>query len=210
MRLIRKYESAKKQFDLFSHIAFIATLWITLISLFNTSESVPLQYSDYTSTKYHITFQYPSDWTVNEKTNRFEEGADIKISIDHPGRPQMTIDYTENLLSEYRNHDIENAVRELQNRFTSDFSYDYRMIEQPTFLAIDNVKTGTFVFTFKAKDISDPITGAMQLWLTYVGNSAYLLNFISTPDTFDSAENEEMRSRLISTIRFLNAGNQTS
>jgi len=56
------------------------------LSLFNSCESLPIQYTNYTSDKYQIKFQYPSDWILKEKTNRFEEGSDISISDDNIGR----------------------------------------------------------------------------------------------------------------------------
>ncbi|RPJ32455.1 MAG: hypothetical protein EHM25_00810 [Nitrosopumilales archaeon] len=42
--------------------------------------SFALQFTDYTSEKYQIQFQYPSDWLIKEKANRSDEGAEIDIS----------------------------------------------------------------------------------------------------------------------------------
>jgi hypothetical protein len=37
-------------------------------------------WATYTSDKYGISFEYPSDWVVEEKTNRFESGSDVLAS----------------------------------------------------------------------------------------------------------------------------------
>jgi len=57
----------------------------------NSSQSLPLQYSNYTSDKYQIQFQYPSDWLIKEKTTRFEEGSDITISNNNIASGQIGI-----------------------------------------------------------------------------------------------------------------------
>jgi hypothetical protein len=53
------------------------------------------------------------------------------------------------------------------------------------------------------------IEGAMQYWVTIAGNNAYVIRFISTPETFDSPEKTQIRDDLIKSIKFLSANNLT-
>lgn len=181
----------------------------SLLLLPNIGQSLPVQYTNYTSDKYQIEFQYPSNWTLAEKTNRFEEGSDVSITDDKIGRGDMSIGYIDDLLTYYGSTDLETAVTNLHKGLIDDYQYDYRTIESPSFSTIDNHKTGSFLVTFEKKYETDPIKGAAQWWITFVGNHAYLFNFISTPETFDSVEYTQVRDHLIKSIKFLGTNNQT-
>jgi len=97
----------------------------------------------------------------------------------------------------------------LHKGIVSGFEYDYRTVEPPSFLEIDGQRAGTFLITFKQKYETDPIVGASQWWITYLGNHGYTFNFISSPDTFDSADYTEIRDHFIKSIKFLGVNNQT-
>jgi hypothetical protein len=43
-------------------------------------ESLALQYVNYTSYKYKIQFQYPTDWVQGEKISIHDPGADISVT----------------------------------------------------------------------------------------------------------------------------------
>ena len=47
----------------------------------------------------------------------------------------------------------------------------------------------------------------MQLWIMFVGSRSYKINFISTQDMFDSAENIEILDHVIKSIKFLGGNN---
>ena len=58
--------------------AFIFSKLVFYIPSINGSFA--LQFTDYTSKKNQIQFQYPSDWQIKEKANRLDEGSQIDIS----------------------------------------------------------------------------------------------------------------------------------
>jgi len=171
---------------------------------------VPLQYSNYTSDKYKIQFQYPSNWLIEEKTNRFEEGSDVMISNNNVASGRIGISFFDDLLEAFGTTNLQSATNDLHKDLLNSFTYDYRTIESPTFLNIDGQKFGTFLLTAKQKYETDPFRGAQQFWITMVGNNGYMINFISTPEAFDSPENTEIRDHLIKSIKFLGTNNQTS
>ena len=55
-----------------------ASIFLTL--LLNGSDTLALQYVNYTSYKYKIQFQYPTDWVQSEKLSSHDKGADISVS----------------------------------------------------------------------------------------------------------------------------------
>lgn len=116
----------------------------------------------------------------------------------------------DDLLRGFGTSDLQSAVVDFHDGITSGFEFDYRTIESPTFLNIDGQRSGTFLYTFKDKYETNPITGAVQNWITFVGDRGYLFDFIGNPETFDSPENTEIRDHFIKSIKFLGANNQTS
>jgi PsbP-like protein len=173
------------------------------------SKSLPIQYTNYTSDKYRIQFQYPSDWLIEEKTNRFEE-ADITISNPNSLSDSMAIIFRNDFLKDFGLTDVQSGVISLHEDILNSFKYDYRSIEPPSFLDIDGQRTGTFVVTGKQKYETNPITLAGQTWLTKVGNSGYMMEFFSSPQTFDSPENTEIHDHFIKSIKFLGINNASS
>jgi hypothetical protein len=183
---------------------------VFLLSLPNNSESLPVQYSNYTNDKHQIQFQYPSDWLIKEKTNRFEEGHDITISNNNIASGQLGISFFDDLLEAFGTTDLQSATNDLHEGLITDYTHDWRTIESPTFLTIDGQRSGTFLLTFEEKYETDPILGASQYWVTMVGNNAYTITFFSTPETFDSPENTEIRDRFIKSIKFLGLNNNAT
>lgn len=168
---------------------------------------MPLQYSHYTSDKYQIQLQYPSEWTIHEKTNRFVEGPDTLIS--NIGAGQIGISYASDLLKNFGTVDVQSAVIAFHKSLTTDYTHDYRTIENPSFINIDNQRSGTFLITMKDKYETNSITNVVQYWFTIVGNTGYLIYFISTPEKFDNPENTEIRDHFIKSIKFLGTNNLT-
>jgi len=188
---------------------------LTCLALFfiisNLNDSFALQYSNYTSDKYQIQFQFPSDWLIKEKTNRFDEGADIDISNVDPQKGMIQISLSTGLFAIFGTSDIQSAVKGLYEGITgSQYAYDIRTIELPSFLNIDGQRTGTFLVTVKQKYEASPVTLAVQTWLTFLGDNGYEIKYMSIPEHFDNADNLEIRDRLINSVHFLGQSNSTN
>jgi len=171
---------------------------------------IAVQYSNYTSDKNQIQFQYPSDWLLKEKTNRFEEGPEIQLS--NPTLPYINIGISlyNDLFRGFGTKDLQSAVIDFCNEITRDYKYDYRTIESPTFFNIDGQRSGTCLYTYKDKYETNSVAGAVQNWITFVGGRGYVLDFFATPEDFDSPENTEIRDHFINSIKFLGSNNVTN
>jgi hypothetical protein len=166
--------------------------------------SSALQYTNYLSEKYQIAFQYPSNWTIEEKSNEFEDGTEIEVSDNEIGNGKIGIHFYDNLLEDFGSTDFEFVLSDFyKHRITDDMKFDYKTIQPPTLLEIDGHKTGSFHITFSQKDEIDPISGEVQYWITFVGKNGYMIEFLSIPENFDTPDNSEMRNRFISSIDFL-------
>jgi hypothetical protein len=176
----------------------------------NANSSFALQYTNYLSEKYQIAFQYPSDWTIKEKSNRIEEGTEIEVSDKKIGDGKIGIHFYDDLLEGFGSTDFEFAFSDFyKHRITEDLKFEYKTIQPPSLLEIDGHKTGSFHIMFSQKDEIDPISGEVQYWITFVGENGYMIEFLSIPENFDTRDNTEMRDRFISSIDFLGLSNST-
>lgn len=170
-----------------------------------------LQFTDYSSEKYQIQFQYPSDWLIKEKANRSDEGAQIDISNKKIAAGKLRIHFYDDLLESFGTSNLDAAFTKFYSATTTDDNeYEFKIIESPSFVTIDNQRTGSFLLMFKQKNEVDPITGAVKYWITFVGNSGYKMEFMATPENFDTPDNIEIRDQFIESIVFLGQNNVTN
>ena len=176
----------------------------------NVNSSFALQYTNYLSEKYQIGFQYPSDWTIKEKSNNLEEGTEIDVSNKKIGDGKIGIHFYDDLLEGFGSTDFEFAFSDFyKHRITDDLKFEYKTIQPPSLLEIDGHKTGSFHIMFTQKDEIDPISGEVQYWITFVGENGYMIEFLSIPENFDTPDNTEVRDHFISSINFLGVSNTT-
>jgi len=175
-----------------------------IIFLPNINGSFALQFTDYTSEKYQIQFQYPSDWLIKEKANRSDEGAEIDISNKKIAAGKLRIHFYDDLLESFGTTNLDAAFTKFYSATTTDDNeYEFKIIESPSFGSVDSQRTGSFLMTFKQKNEIDPITGAVKYWITFAGNSGYKMEFMATPENFDTPDNIEIRDQFIESIIFL-------
>lgn len=186
-----------------SSLLFVSGIAIYMFS--NMYPVLAIEYSNYTSEKYQIKFQYPSDWTVTEKMSRFDEGVDIQIkSLTTSGL--FTIGLVKaNLISEGLNWDTINKFS--LEQATNSFENEYTTIEEPSVIKINNHDAGTYVYSWKEKYNDDALLWGVQHWSVFIGDHGYVLTFMTLGKNFDSPENTEIRNKFIDSIQFL--GNST-
>ena len=189
-------------------VTFILSTLILIIS--NVNGCFALQYTNYTSNKSQIQFQYPSNWLIKEKANRFEEGSDIDISKNNIAAGKIRIHFINDLLETFGSTNLDSVFTHFYEGHTTDDSkYEYQTLESPSFVNIDGQRTGSFLMTFKQKNEIDPIIGALQYWITFVGNNGYVIDFISTSENYGNPDNIEIRDHFIKSINFLGLNNIT-
>ena len=193
--------------------ATVKTEYVQLnTSMGNSTKAPSSSYSNYSSDRYQIRFNYPSDWEFNEKTNRFEEGTDISIRSFDPagGFSLITVGRLDNLITEFGSMDLMTGFYDLYKQAIGDYSKEISVIEQPSFINIDGQKAGTFLYTQKDKYDDNALRLANQIWVVYAGDHGYLVSFASTPDQFDNEKNVKIRDEFISSIRLLGLENATN
>ena len=163
------------------------------------------EYSTFISDTYKIQFEYPIDWKVKEKTSRFDEDRSITVSgpsIESIFVNTLNIGYSPS----FSRQDLEIAMNKAVSAYTSpelDSDVDVRLIEGPSYVYIDNLIAGTFLYTINIQNSS--YKDAYQLWiLKPPGDLLYTIKFLSTSYKFDSRDITEIRDHFIKSIKFQN------
>lgn len=93
-----------------------------------------MQYTDYLSEKYQIAFQYPSNWTIEEKSNELEDGTEIEVSDNEIGNGKIGIQFYDNLLEDFGSTDLDFALSDFyKHRINDDLKFEYKQYNRQRF-----------------------------------------------------------------------------
>lgn len=181
---------------------------IIAVGVTNITNAQSGEYLNYSNAKYHIGFEYPSDWTIKEKTNRFEEGAHIAVT-DMINFGMLSIVYGEDLITDFGSTNLKTAVEKSLEGSMADYSYEYSVIERPSYnITIGGQPAGTSLHTMKEGYPENSLLWAIQSWIVFIGDDrGYIISFMSPADTFDSSDVTEVRNHMINSIKFLDTEN---
>jgi hypothetical protein len=186
-------------------VGIIAGFLLLLLTIDN--QALAVTFTNYTSHKYQIQFQYPSTWQPTERQNRFEEGVDIKVQGSTP-YGMIMVQYVN--LTDLFSMDFTELFYDLYKEDIGAYGREIRVIEQPSFFNIDGQKAGTYLYTTKDKYEEYAITMPLQKWIISVGDHGYFLAFTSSINTYDSPEIKQIRDTLIKSVKFLGINNSTN
>jgi hypothetical protein len=187
-----------------SFVIITALLSIFMITLLDTAFAQQQQFTTYTSEKFGIQFQYPVDWTIKEKTSRFDEGGG-DITVRSPNLLTMFgIEYKD-ALSLFRTLDIKDAAKTMISILEASlFGFDVRIIEEPHLVTIDNKTAATAVIAAEERYYNPPFKFLDQQWIVIIGSNAYLISYLDSPtNDFDSPSHTMIRNHFIKSIKFL-------
>jgi hypothetical protein len=180
-----------------------------LLLLFLTIDNqvLAVTFTNYTSDKYQIQFQYPSTWQLTERQNRFEEGVDIKVQGSTP-YGMIMVQYVN--LTDLFGMDFTELFYDLYKEDIGAYDREIRVIEQPSFFNVDGQKAGTYLYTTKDKYEEYAIAMPIQKWIISVGDHGYFLAFSSSINAYDTPEIKQIRDTLIKSVKFLGTNNLTN
>ncbi|HEY6588791.1 MAG TPA: PsbP-related protein, partial [Nitrososphaeraceae archaeon] len=187
-----------------SFVIITALLSMFLVTLWDIAFAQPQQFTTYKSEKYGIQFQYPVDWTIKEKTYRFDEGGG-DITVRSPNLLTMFgIEYKD-ALSYFRTLDIKDAAKTMISILEASlFGFDVLTIEESNLVTIDNKTAATAVIAAEERYYNPPFKFVDQQWIVIIGSNAYLISYLDSPiDDFDSPSHTMIRDHFIKSIKFL-------
>lgn len=164
----------------------------------STSTINSINYTTYTSDVYGITFEYPSDWDLEEKTNRFASEPEVKVNDGLNSFKFLGNDDRLSLDNSF--FDLELVATMAQNSFVEG-SGD-RLIEGVSTdkYQIDGYDTASFLYT------SETLFGmetANEVFMVDNNNDVYTLGFTDLVDDFDTPQNKEIRDHILNSFHFI-------
>ena len=183
-----------------------ASFFLTL--LLNGSDTLALQYVNYTSYKYKIEFQYPTDWVQSEKLSSHDKGADISVSKfskenTSNGSLFWIVLGNDTTIGSDLQAGLQHVMKMLND---SNALNKYEIIQSPSFTTIDGQMTGTFISYSRHRFGDAELETVEQFWLTYVGSlDYYLMSFIAPIQSFSNSDNAMIRNHLVNSIKLLDA-----
>ncbi|MGA8844000.1 MAG: PsbP-related protein [Nitrososphaeraceae archaeon] len=175
-----------------------------------SSGNITSEFTEYVGFDKDFSLQYPSGWTLEPKTNRFEK-TDLKmISPEGVTGGVIMIENSilntsiSNVLKEYdmKQKDVEKNLDLLFPRVLSGFASvleDFNQGEEPNYgkYLIDGHKTGSAEFGVK---VSEQDLAGLLVW-TMIGNNQFWLVFVASPESFD--DNLPLVEKVLDSIKIL-------
>ncbi len=184
-----------------------ACIFLTL--LLNVAETSALEYVNYTSYKYKIAFQYPTNWVQSEKISTQDKGVDISVSklSNDNGSSHGSLFWIVHGNGTELGSDLQAGLRHVMKMLNeSNAPNGHEIIQSPSFTTIDGQMAETFISNSRHRFGDAELETVEQFWLTYVGSADYyLMAFIAPIQSFSNPENILVRSQFINSIKLLNA-----
>lgn len=162
-----------------------------------TTSNTHINYKIYSNQLLDIAFTYPSDWTLQEKTNRFSDDAEVMV---YDGVNDFTfIDTKPGLDDSLDLFGLEYVASLISNTITADFS---SRIMEPVSIGdyeIDGKETATFLYVVELPFSS--LKYAMQIFVVDNDGEGNTLSYRDTISKFDSPESQEIMNRILDTFR---------
>ena len=164
----------------------------------NFTGSTPSNWTTYESPALGLSFDYPSDWEVEEKQDRFDTAADVSVSDGSAKFFIVKIDNAKNKL--IRSVGLADSVKALEEAAGRDENTNIIEETDLTKYKLGGERTGTFLYT-KTEELTDPY--ALQLFFVMHNGKTYSLGFRESTLTFDDPETQNILNKIIESFKFL-------
>jgi len=178
-----------------------------LNAAFEWGDTLASGYVNYTSYKYKIQFQYPTDWVQSEKLSSHDKGADISVSTLSKenstgiGSLFWIVLGNDTAIGSDLKDGLQNVMKMLNE---SNSPNKYEIIQPPSFTTIDGQMAGTFISYSRHRFGDTELETVEQFWLTYVGSvDYYLMAFIAPIQSFSNPDNVMIRNHLVKSVKIL-------
>ncbi len=169
-----------------------------------TTTANQTEFTSYNNTEFGISFDYPSNWEVSEKTDRFDTATpDVKVTS--PDNFMNSFSF----LNHYETSD--ESLASIGLKETAE-SYADAFIDNPGFILIEDVNdseyiidgnpTATFLFTDPGNMYGSDKDIGNQFFMVGYDGKLYAMGYKNTVDNFDSSQSQEIMERIISSVRF--------
>jgi protein-disulfide isomerase len=173
----------------------------SLVNKIDTYAQQLTEWKNYSSNKLGIHFEYPYNWTVKEKSNRFDEGPDLNASNDlNSFSVTIPIPYDRSnqsdliSFSSMWNQDFISAGKHDHLRAVEGFNFDK--------YHIDDKETASALYVMDGESGKKIVK---QIFLIKQDNGIYELVYQNSADKFDSKESQDTINHILKSFTFSNS-----
>lgn len=158
-------------------------------------------YTTYSDTRLGVSFEYPSNWTLDEKINRFEKNSEVAVIN---GNSSFRV------MKSQSNSDAELAEklggpREIVELILPPRERIIGQVEENKYV-IDDVDTASVLTSLEGAS-NVPDRGLERVILIH-DDTLFVLTYQDDVDTFDSQPSQAVFSHIINSFQFLDTSNQ--
>jgi hypothetical protein len=160
-----------------------------------------LNYTSYSDDRLGISFEYPSDWNVEEKINRFSKYSDVLVYNGSNSFKIMKSQSSSDTVMAERLGGLKEVVGIIlppEERIVAE-------IEENRY-AVDGADTVS-VLTAMEGLTNVPDKGLERILLIH-DDVLYILTYQNTVDKFDSKQSQETIGHILSSFRFIDSNNE--
>jgi hypothetical protein len=162
-----------------------------------------IKYTPYTNERMGISLEYPSTWTLDEKENRFDTGAEATIS---DGLNMFKVMFRDDSMNEF----IDTLGFEYVAESLEDSIAGPSDLIEPIDLdkySIDGKETATFLYLAHT-DFGIELPS--QAFIVNDDGSLMTFGYQNTKSNFDTQESQDVMNHIINSIKFLNSDSRIS
>ena len=167
----------------------------------NNSTESNLNYTIYSNDRLGISFEYPSDWNVEEKINRFSKYSDVQV---YNGSSSFKIMKSQSI-SDTEMAEKLGGLKEVVELILPPEERVVEEIEENMY-AIDGTDTVS-VLTAMEGLTNIPDKGLERILLIH-DDVLYILTYQNIVDKFDSKQSQETIGHILSSFRFIDSNNE--
>lgn len=166
--------------------------------LTNNTNEIRSNYTVYSDVRLGVSFEYPSDWQLNDKINRFAKNSDVTVYNDSNSfRVMKSQSASDAALVEKLGgpREIVDIILPSEERIVGQIEENKYMID-----GIDTVSVLTAL-----EGISNVPDKGFERFLLVHDGTLYIFTYQDSVEKFDTRESQNTLNHIINTIRFLDS-----
>jgi hypothetical protein len=166
----------------------------------STNSNTTIQWTTYKNDKLGISFEYPSTWTLKEKTGRFDTSPDVLVSNDKD-KPFQAFKVINHLKG------LDSGLKTLGLEFVANF-FKSTTLKEPGSRLIEDVSTNTFkIAGLPTADylLATSLLGTdigRQVFVVNNHGKAFILGYDNNQQDFDSPESQNTLNHILNSFKF--------
>jgi PsbP-like protein len=167
-----------------------------------TNETQP-HFTKYSDTRLGVSFEYPSDWLLNDKINRFAKNSDVTVyNGSNSFRVMKSQSSSDSALVEKLGgpKEIVEIILPSEERVVGQIDENKYIIDGINAISVLTAREG----------ITDVPNKGFERFLLMHDDSLYIFTYQDTVERFDTKESQDTLNHILKTIRFIDSDSDSN